>query len=118
MLKTKRVYEPPSPDDGYRVLTERLWPRGVSKDTARLDRWLKEVAPSHELRKWFSHDPQKWDEFRDRYLKELYGSGAVEELVDIISENDIVTMVYASKDENHNSTVLLKEFLEKLLESG
>lgn len=118
MLKTKRVYEKPSPGDGFRVLTERLWPRGVSKERAKLDRWMKGVAPSHELRKWFSHDPQKWEEFRDRYLKELYGSGAVEELLDILRQKENVTLVYASKEEKYNSTMVLREFLEDLLDNA
>lgn len=116
MLKTKRVYEEASPEDGYRILTERLWPRGVSKERAKLDRWMKSISPSHDLRKWFNHDPDKWGEFKERYRRELFGSKAVNEMLEIIRENDTVTMVYASKDEEHNSTVLLKEFLEDLLE--
>lgn len=116
MIKSKRVYEEPSEDDGYRILTERLWPRGVSKERAALDQWMKSIAPSQKLRKWFSHDPDKWEEFKDRYRKELFGSDAVNEMVEIINNHDTVTMVYASKDEEHNSTVLLKEFIEDLLE--
>lgn len=115
-IKTKRVYEEPLPEDGYRVLTERLWPRGVSKERAKLDRWLKGIAPSHELRKWFSHDPEKWEEFQEWYRKELFGSEAVEELLEIINDNEAVTLVYASKDEKHNSTMVLKEFMERLME--
>lgn len=115
MLKTKRVYEPPSPGDGYRVLTERLWPRGVSKERAKLDRWMKGVAPSHDLRKWFGHEPDKWEEFKERYREELYGSEAVEELLKIIDEYKTVSLIYASKDKKHNSTKVLKEFLERLL---
>lgn len=116
MLKTKRVYEEPSENDGYRILTERLWPRGVSKERAALDKWMKSIAPSHDLRKWFDHDPDKWEGFKERYRKELFGSEAVNEMLEIIKEQDTVTMVYASKDEEHNSTVLLKGFLEDLLE--
>ena len=71
MITIKRVYEPTSPDDGYRVLVDRLWPRGLSKENAHIDEWLKEVAPTNELRKWFNHDPAKWEEFRTRYQKEL-----------------------------------------------
>ncbi|WP_421775323.1 DUF488 domain-containing protein [Gracilimonas sp.] len=115
MIKLKRVYEELSPEDGYRILTERLWPRGVSKERANLDKWMKGVAPSHELRKWFDHDHEKWDEFKDRYRKELFGSEAVQELIDIIKEEESITFVFASKDEKHNSTVLLKEFIEQLL---
>lgn len=116
MLKTKRVYEEPSEDDGYRILTERLWPRGVSKERAALDKWMKSIAPSHDLRKWFDHDPDKWEEFKERYRIELFGSEAVNEMLEIIKNNETVTMVYASRDEEHNSTVLLKEFLEDLLD--
>lgn len=115
MLKTKRVYEEPSEEDGYRILTDRLWPRGVSKERAALDKWMKSIAPSNELRKWFDHDPDKWEEFKERYRKELFGSEAVNELLEIINENESVTLIYASKDEKHNSTVLLKEFLEDLI---
>lgn len=113
---TKRVYEEPEESDGVRILTERLWPRGVSKERANLDRWMKGVAPSHDLRKWFDHDPEKWEEFKDKYRQELFGSEHVEELLDIIKNNDMVTFVYASKDVEHNSTVLLKDFVEDLLE--
>lgn len=116
MLQLKRVYEEPEPADGYRVLTERLWPRGVSKERAALDQWLKSIAPSHDLRKWFDHDPDKWEEFKERYRRELFGSEAVDEMLEIIKNHETVTMVYASRDEEHNSTVLLKEFLEDLLE--
>ncbi|MFD2533010.1 DUF488 domain-containing protein [Gracilimonas halophila] len=116
MLKTKRVYEEVTEEDGYRILTERLWPRGVSKERAALDQWMKSIAPSNDLRKWFDHDPDKWEEFKERYRKELFGSEAVNEMLEIIEKNDTVTMVYASKDEEYNSTVLLKEFLGDLLE--
>lgn len=115
MLKTKRVYEDPSEDDGFRILTERLWPRGVSKERATLDQWMKSIAPSNDLRKWFDHDPDKWEEFKERYRRELFGSEAVNEILDIIKDQDTVTMVFASKDEEYNSTILLKEFLEDLL---
>lgn len=118
MLKTKRVYENPGPDDGYRILTERLWPRGVSKERARLDEWMKGVAPSHELRKWFGHDPDKWEEFQERYRRELYNSEDVERLLEIIQTKDVVTLVYASKNKTYNSTVLLKNFVSKLLEQS
>lgn len=116
MLKTKRVYEEPSESDGVRILTERLWPRGVSKERANLDQWMKGIAPSHDLRKWFDHDYKKWEEFKERYRRELFGSEQVEELLEIIKNNETVIMVYASKDEEHNSTILLKEFLEDLWE--
>ena len=114
-IKTKRVYEDSSDEDGFRILTERLWPRGVSKERANLDRWMKGIAPSHDLRKWFDHDPDKWEEFKEKYRRELFDSEHVEELLDIIKENETIKFVYASKDEEYNSTVLLKEFLEDLL---
>jgi uncharacterized protein YeaO (DUF488 family) len=114
-IQTKRVYEEPHESDGYRILTERLWPRGVSKDRASLDRWMKGIAPSHELRKWFNHDPDKWNEFKEKYRRELFGSEAVEEMIELIRVHKTVTLIYASKDENHNSTVLLREFLADLL---
>lgn len=117
-IKTKRVYEESEESDGVRILTERLWPRGVTKDRANLDQWMKGISPSQDLRKWFDHDHEKWDEFKGRYRKELFGSEQVEELLEIIKMNETVTLVYASKDEKHNSTVLLKEFLEDLLENG
>lgn len=114
-VKLKRVYEAPSPEDGFRILTERLWPRGVTKGRANLDRWLKGVAPSSELRKWFDHDPAKWDSFKERYRQELFGSPYVDELLDIIRTHKKVTLVYASKDEEYNSTVLLQSFILDLL---
>lgn len=114
-IKTKRVYEEPKESDGVRILTERLWPRGVSKERADLDQWMKGIAPSHELRKGFDHDPDKWEEFKEKYRRELFGSEHVEELLDIIKENENVTLIYASKDEENNSTMVLKAFLEDLL---
>lgn len=118
MIQTKRIYEEPDPADGYRVLTERLWPRGVSRERAALDRWMKEIAPSHKLRKWFDHDPQKWEEFREAYRKELYGSNAVEEMMEIIRNHQTVTLIYASRNKQFNSTVELRNFLIKLIDSS
>jgi len=114
-IQTKRVYEEPEESDGSRILAERLWPRGVSKERAALDRWMKGVAPSHELRKWFDHDPDKWEEFQERYRKELFGSKAVVEMIELIRRHRTVTLIYASKDEKHNSTTVLREFLVDLL---
>lgn len=111
-IKLKRAYEPPEPEDGFRILVDRLWPRGVSKDSACIDLWLKEVAPSTELRKWFGHDPSKWKPFRTRYFREL------DEQTEILAEllehvrNGPVTLIYAAKDEEHNDAVALKEYLE------
>lgn len=117
MIKTKRVYEESSPEDGYRVLTERLWPRGVSKERAALNKWLKGIAPSHDLRIWFNHEASKWEEFQEQYRKELYGSESVQQLLEIIEEEKTVTLIFAAKNENYNSTKALKQFLEQLVSS-
>ncbi|MGA0568725.1 DUF488 domain-containing protein [Rathayibacter sp. KR2-224] len=106
----KRAYEAPSPDDGYRVLVDRLWPRGLSKEQARLDEWNKDVAPSTDLRKWFGHDPAKFDEFRVRYLAELHGNPAVEALRDKGAAGK-VTLLYSAHDEQHNQAVVLLDAL-------
>jgi uncharacterized protein YeaO (DUF488 family) len=113
MIKLKRAYEPASKDDGLRVLVERLWPRGVSKQKARIDLWLKTLAPSTELRKWYGHDPARWPQFRKRYRAELKGQGDVLALLRYVTEERTVTFVYAASDEERNSAVALKEFLER-----
>lgn len=108
-IKIKRVYAQPSAEDGKRILIDRLWPRGLTKEKARVDLWLKEIAPSTELRKWFAHDPDKWDEFKKRYLKELKAnSQAVEALKQEFSKGK-VTLVYGAKDEEHNDAVVIQE---------
>jgi uncharacterized protein YeaO (DUF488 family) len=112
VIKLKRAYEPPALDDGLRVLVDRLWPRGVSKSAARIDLWLKEIAPSAALRKWFDHDPAKWNKFRVRYFQELQKKReTVEQLVAHV-RHGTVTLVYGAKDQEHNDAVALKEFLE------
>lgn len=117
MIRVKRVYEPPSDEDGQRVLVERLWPRGLTKEKARIDLWLKDVSPSPELRKWFSHDDSKWDEFSARYRKELDENIAgVRRILELSREGDI-TLVFASKDMEHNSTVLLRDYVLTLAEA-
>ena len=113
MLELKRAYEPPSPSDGQRVLVERLWPRGLNKARAAVDLWLKEIAPSVELRKWFAHDPAKWLQFRQRYWKELNERHESVDLLRRMAREGTVTLVYAARDEQHNSAVALKEFLER-----
>ncbi len=105
----KRAYEPPAPDDGTRVLVDRLWPRGVSKDHAALDHWMKEIAPSTELRKWFGHEPAKWEEFRRRYADELHGNAALLEELRALARKGTVTLVYSAHDELHNDAVELRE---------
>lgn len=112
MFKIKRAYESPARNDGFRVLVERLWPRGVRKDEVALDAWLKEVAPSPELRKWFSHDPAKWDAFRKRYWSELKHHPDAVGVLKQKSRAGTVTLVYGSRDEQHNAAVALRDFLE------
>lgn len=106
----KRVYDQPSTDDGYRVLVDRLWPRGVSKASAHLDEWDKDVAPSTELRTWFGHDPAKFEEFRARYLAELHDNPGVQRLRDLVAERH-VTLLYSAHDAEHNQAVVLRDAL-------
>jgi uncharacterized protein YeaO (DUF488 family) len=110
-IHLKRAYEEPAPDDGLRILVERLWPRGLSKERAAVDVWLKEIAPSSELRRWFGHDPARWEEFRRRYWAELDANpDAVAELRRKVREGP-VTFVYAARDEQHNGALALEEYL-------
>lgn len=107
----KRAYEPPAADDGVRVLVDRLWPRGVKKANAAIDRWIKEIAPSTELRRWFGHDAVRWDEFRRRYRKELdHHPKEIDELQTLARQRPI-TLVFAAHDELHNEAVVLRDFL-------
>lgn len=111
-IKIKRAYDDPAKADGKRILVDRLWPRGVSKKSAKIDFWLKEVAPSNALRKWFGHDPKKWKEFQKRYRQELAkNKTAVLELKEHL-RGRTVTLVYGAKDTEHNQAVLLKDYLE------
>lgn len=113
MIQIKRVYQDPDPRDGLRVLVDRLWPRGLSRERARVDRWEKDLAPSDELRRWFGHDPARWSEFRKRYQEELHGqSELVGELAGCAARGD-VTLLFAARDEEHNNVVVLKELIEK-----
>jgi uncharacterized protein YeaO (DUF488 family) len=112
-VRVKRIYEPPDAGDGYRVLVDRLWPRGVSRERARLDQWARELAPSDELRRWFGHDPARFNEFRSRYLTELRGHAEeVAELRQRASSGPL-TLLYAARDEQHNEAVVLAELLRK-----
>jgi uncharacterized protein YeaO (DUF488 family) len=113
MIKLKRAYEKPAKDDGERILVERLWPRGVTKEQAKLDLWLKEIAPSAELRKWFGHDPDKWVEFRRRYLKELGQKADLIKLLKRKAKEGTITLVYAARDEAHNGALVLQQLLQK-----
>jgi len=115
MLKLKRVYEKAESSDGARFLVERLWPRGVKKEALWMDAWLKEVAPSNDLRRWFGHDPLKWNEFQKRYWAELKSnSDAWEPILESAKRGD-VTLLYSAHDTEHNNALALKRFLEKLL---
>jgi len=111
-LQVKRVYEAPGKTDGFRLLVDRLWPRGLTKEQARVDLWLREIGPSNELRQWCSHDPAKWDEFRRRYAEELVDRPELVEQVRQQARQGPVTLVYGAKDEAHNQAVALKQFLE------
>jgi uncharacterized protein YeaO (DUF488 family) len=108
-VRIKRVYEQAEKADGYRILIDRLWPRGLSKEKAHVDKWLKEVAPSTELRKWFQHDPKKWAQFCTKYREELKGSAALTELRDDIHRHKSVTLLFGAKDEQHNDAVALRD---------
>jgi len=108
----KRVYEEPNKADGKRILIDRLWPRGLTKERAKIDIWLKDIAPSTELRKWFGHDPVKWDEFKKRYKAEINNNTALVAQLEEQLKKAKVTLVYAAKDEEHNDAVVLKEYLE------
>ncbi len=114
-LSIKRVYEPGDSKDGYRILVDRLWPRGLKKETAGIDEWFKEVAPSTALRKWFGHDPEKWPEFKAKYLAELKENPAWKDLLDSARSHQTVTLVYGAKDEEHNQAVVLLEHLQYVL---
>ena len=110
-MKIKRAYAPAEESDGYRILVDRLWPRGISKEKAQIDLWLKSVAPSNELRKWFGNDPEKFPEFEQRYRAELAESGALDELRAVLREHPDATLLFAAHDEEHNNAVVLKELL-------
>jgi uncharacterized protein YeaO (DUF488 family) len=113
MIKIKRIYESPSAGDGFRVLVDRLWPRGLSKEKAKVDLWLREISPSNELRKWYGHDPEKWGEFKQRYYQEI---GSKQEAIDLLlkkAKKGTTTLLYGSKEEKLNNAVALKEYLGK-----
>jgi len=112
MIQLKRVYEKPSRKDGVRILVDRLWPRGLTKERASVNLWLKDVAPSSELRRWFGHDPAKWKEFQVRYRKELREKKDALKLLKQKSEDRTVTLVYGARDEQHNEAVVLRRIVE------
>jgi uncharacterized protein YeaO (DUF488 family) len=118
MINLKRVYEPASPEDGVRILVERLWPRGIKKDALKLDTWLKDVAPSDELRRWFGHDPKKWNRFRDRYFAELDAKPVAWKFILKAARRGRVTLIYSSRDTEHNNAVALRNYLHARMRSA
>lgn len=112
-LAIRRVYEPASPNDGYRILVDRLWPRGLSRERAAVDLWLKTVAPSTGLRRWFGHEPGKWHEFRQRYFAELASLDQEVERIRALAQVRRVTLVYGARDTEHNDAVALRDYLER-----
>ena len=112
-IKIKRVYEQADKKDGERILVDRLWPRGLTKEKANVDLWLKEIAPSTELRKWFGHDPEKWRSFRRRYETEIRHNDDLIKLLKQKARKGTVTLVYGARDEKHNEALVLKQFLER-----
>ena len=110
--KIERIYESTASDDSYRVLVDRLWPRGISKERAALNEWNKEIAPTDELRKWFNHDPEKFPEFSRRYMKELDNNPAAAEAKNNWNKQSAVTLLYGAKDAEHNQAIVLKKWLE------
>ena len=115
MIQLKPAYDPASPRDGARFLVERLWPRGVKKTSLKIKSWLKEAGPSTELRKWFSHDPAKWDKFRSRYFEELNANPNTWQPIMEAARHGTVTLIYSSHDTEHNNAVALQQFLQRHL---
>lgn len=116
MIRIKRIYDRPDPSDGVRILVDRLWPRGMSKDAARIDEWRKDLAPTNVLREWVHHDPNRWEEFQVRYRNELDAAGKAGELKELAerARSETITLLYAARDEARNNAVALKKILEKL----
>jgi len=110
-VKLKRAYEPPTADDGTRILIDRLWPRGVTKERAAIDQWMKDISPSTELRKWFGHDPARWDEFRRRYAKEVHQHAELLDQLRLLAREGPITLVYSARDEKHNDAIELRELI-------
>lgn len=111
-IRIKRIYAPPEPGDGYRILVDRMWPRGIAKEKAIWHLWLKGVAPSIALRKWFNHDPKKWEGFKKKYREELSGAASFAELEKLIHHHPRITLLYSAKDEKHNQAAALLEILQ------
>lgn len=111
----KRAYEKPSPTDGFRILVDRLWPRGISKENAHIDDWNKDIAPSTQLRKWFNHDPEKWEAFSEKYLAELKANNIGKTFWEQHKNQEKITLVYSAKDSEHCNSVVLLEYLKSFL---
>ena len=115
MIKIKRTYDLADDNDGYRILVDRLWPRGISKEKAQIDLWLKEIAPSNELRKWYNHDTNKWEEFRRRYIEELKSKdNLINQIRDLEKDYQTVTLLYSAKDTEHANINVLIHFLNEM----
>jgi uncharacterized protein YeaO (DUF488 family) len=117
-IQIKRIYDPPAKTDGYRVLVDRLWPRGMKKETADIDEWAKDIAPSTELRKWFGHTPRLWSDFEKRYIDELKANDAVKTFAKAHAGEESITLLYAAKDEEHNHAIVLKKYLATRLKAS
>jgi uncharacterized protein YeaO (DUF488 family) len=112
MIKAKRVYDIQEAEDGFRILVDRIWPRGIKKSDVKIDLWQKDIAPSTSLRKWFNHDQRKWNEFKSRYYEELNDKQDIIKILLEKAENGIITLLYSSKEEKYNNAIALKEFLD------
>jgi uncharacterized protein YeaO (DUF488 family) len=112
MIKTRRIYDKPEADDGFRILVDRIWPRGLKKNDVKIDLWQKDIAPSNAIRKWFNHDQRKWDEFKSRYYEELKDKQEIVKLFLEKAEQGTITLLYSSKEEKYNNAIALKEYLQ------
>lgn len=117
-IAIKRAYDAPLPDDGFRVLVDRLWPRGLTREEAKIDIWLKDVSPSADLRHWFGHDPARWPEFQERYRAELEDNPALNELLAVIRKHKRATLLFAARDTEHNNAVVLQDLCERRASRG
>ena len=113
ILKLKRIYEEASEDDGFRVLVDRLWPRGIKKESAKVDLWVKDLAPTTEMRKWFNHDAEKWDELHRRYCEELVNNEAFHSFLETIGCHPVVTLLFGAKDTAHNNVVVMGDLIQR-----
>lgn len=118
IIKIKRAYDKPQKTDGYRILVDRLWPRGITKEKAAIKDWAKDLAPTPELREWFGHDPALWTEFQMKYKAELKKNEAIEPFIEAHRGTKLLTLVYAGKDEQHTHAIVLKEYLEHIFGQG